>query len=313
MKTKYLKLNKPCSEEWSKLTATEKGAFCDLCSKNVIDFTQLSQTEISLTIKNSKEPICARVTHRQLNTPLFDFETQKNYKLPYSNIAAGLLIATALTSGQSLHAKNSSKEIEVVETVFSTAETETETITSTIKNNKSNTFSTFKGSVTTENGDPIENVKITFITIEKILTTYTLANGSFSLDIPIELLDNDNVIRVSYHEIIKKENKEAYNWFEQEDFILSSQEINADYKIEAESSYLEEMGEISLYTNPENPLVISEGKEIDYQSFIEAQQGKKSSCSLENKEYYYFESRAAIAIYGTRAENGLYILTTKEE
>ena len=62
MKSKFLKLNKACSEQWENMTPNEKGSFCDVCSKNVIDFTQLSTREISEKIKNSKGEICARLT-----------------------------------------------------------------------------------------------------------------------------------------------------------------------------------------------------------------------------------------------------------
>jgi hypothetical protein len=34
-----ISIKEPCHEDWSKMTATEKGAFCQKCALEVIDFT----------------------------------------------------------------------------------------------------------------------------------------------------------------------------------------------------------------------------------------------------------------------------------
>ncbi|MGQ7947736.1 hypothetical protein [Flavobacterium sp. WC2509] len=39
MKNKFLKLDNPCSEKWKDMKPKDKGNYCDLCSKKVIDFT----------------------------------------------------------------------------------------------------------------------------------------------------------------------------------------------------------------------------------------------------------------------------------
>ncbi|MEO9531436.1 MAG: T9SS type A sorting domain-containing protein [Crocinitomicaceae bacterium] len=57
----------PCNEDFSKMTETERGAFCEKCSIDTFDFTRLSTDKINQIIKNSKgEHICGRITNQQL-------------------------------------------------------------------------------------------------------------------------------------------------------------------------------------------------------------------------------------------------------
>ncbi len=70
MKNTFLKISKPCQERWENMIPTEKGSFCAVCSKNVIDFTRLSTEEISAKMNASKRGLCARATPTQLKMPL---------------------------------------------------------------------------------------------------------------------------------------------------------------------------------------------------------------------------------------------------
>lgn len=312
MKGKFLKLNKACSEKWENMKPNEKGSFCDVCSKNVIDFTQLSQLEISEKIKNSKGEICARLTKKQLETPLVDFEIQKKYNLPYSNIAASLLLASTLAVGHTAHAQNEKAPTEFVQTTNLSSKSNIKRNQSKPKTTSSDDFITFNGKVSTEKGGkPVENAKITFVTAQKILSTYSSKDGSFSLEIPIELIDNDNVIRVSYKKVKIKSEETNRMGYDDKDYVLSKKEISSEYNIEAYPLILI-MGGIGHYVE-KHPVVIHNGKKVDYKEFINARQGKKSSCNVENKDFLYFESEAAMAIYGEEAKGGLFILIDKSK
>lgn len=59
----------PCSEDWNKMTTTQKGAFCKSCAKEVIDFTATTKKELSRKIKQ-EDKLCGRFKPEQLNTPL---------------------------------------------------------------------------------------------------------------------------------------------------------------------------------------------------------------------------------------------------
>ena len=281
MKSKFIKVNKPCNEKWQNMESNENGRFCSLCSKNVIDFTKLNSEEITNRIKESNGNICARVTQKQLNIPLSDFETKKQYEFPYSNIAAGLMIAATLTASQVTHAKNTNVQTELVQTTSNISKHSVNSKTSKSSKHKLSNNTIFSGKIySEENGSPIENAKITFVTIQKMITTYTAKDGTFSMEIPTNLIDNDNVIRVSYDEVIN-DDKESFG-YDSNDYVLSKKEMNSNYIIKAKPLVLI-LGGIEAYYEETTPIVISNGREIKYKDFIKALHGKKSSCSLENK------------------------------
>ncbi len=63
---KNIGIEKPCSENWNKMTPTEKGAFCQKCAKQVHDFSNQSLNEIKLTLlESSGEALCVRMTSQQ--------------------------------------------------------------------------------------------------------------------------------------------------------------------------------------------------------------------------------------------------------
>lgn len=59
----------PCNEDWNQMTATQKGAYCKSCAKEVIDFTRISKSELARKIKHGQN-LCGRFKPEQLNTPL---------------------------------------------------------------------------------------------------------------------------------------------------------------------------------------------------------------------------------------------------
>lgn len=64
-----------CSEDWNKMTPTEKGAFCQKCAKQVYDFTNKSTDEIKLTLMELKgQEICGRMTFAQESALNLEFE-----------------------------------------------------------------------------------------------------------------------------------------------------------------------------------------------------------------------------------------------
>jgi TonB family protein len=59
----------PCSEKWEQMQPTERGAFCASCSKNLYDFTKMTDAEITSVIRNSTEKVCGRFRNDQLVPP----------------------------------------------------------------------------------------------------------------------------------------------------------------------------------------------------------------------------------------------------
>lgn len=64
---KNIHIPNPCSENWELMTSQEKGKFCDVCNKCVIDFTQKAPEEIQQIFKDKKEDhLCGRFYNHQL-------------------------------------------------------------------------------------------------------------------------------------------------------------------------------------------------------------------------------------------------------
>lgn len=65
---KNLHIPNPCSENWETMFSREKGRFCSVCSKCVIDFTEKKSEEIEFIFKEKQgEDICGRFLSHQLN------------------------------------------------------------------------------------------------------------------------------------------------------------------------------------------------------------------------------------------------------
>ena len=145
-----------------------------------------------------------------------------------------------------------------------------------------------------------------------MLSTYTLSDGSFTLNIPIDLVDNDNVIRINYFEV-ENTSDERYFWgYEESDIILSKEEFSSVHEIEA---YPEIMltGGIGLYMEVRKPMVLDNGLEINYKDFVKFQMSEDSPFSNhEKKELFYFSPKFAQAIGGERAKDGLYIFIDRK-
>ncbi|MDN3691408.1 hypothetical protein QWZ06_03610 [Chryseobacterium tructae] len=65
---KNLYVPEPCSEDWESMSPQEKGRFCSVCSKCVIDFTQKQPEEIlQILTEKENERVCGRFYNYQLN------------------------------------------------------------------------------------------------------------------------------------------------------------------------------------------------------------------------------------------------------
>jgi len=63
-----ISIPKPCNENWNTMSSFEKGKFCEVCSKSVIDFTNLNDDEIQdYILKNKEKKICGRFKNKQIS------------------------------------------------------------------------------------------------------------------------------------------------------------------------------------------------------------------------------------------------------
>lgn len=96
MKTElYLQIPKPCHENWDAMTAVDKGKFCASCSKEVIDFSLLSDLEVLRFFKKSTGNTCGRFNSEQLQRPLQEtkIEKKKSWKWLLASITSLIMIS----------------------------------------------------------------------------------------------------------------------------------------------------------------------------------------------------------------------------
>ena len=78
-----ISIKEPCNEDWSKMTATQRGAFCQRCAIDVLDFTDKTSFEIKALLVQELEKggrTCGRITNvqlAQLNGNVLQFKNQQ--------------------------------------------------------------------------------------------------------------------------------------------------------------------------------------------------------------------------------------------
>jgi carboxypeptidase-like protein/type IX secretion system substrate protein len=68
---------KPCHEDWNTMTPTQQGKFCSACSKQVIDFSLMSDHQILNVLSHQSGKLCGRFDAAQLQRPLLETKIQK--------------------------------------------------------------------------------------------------------------------------------------------------------------------------------------------------------------------------------------------
>jgi len=95
----------PCHEDWSKMTPTEHGRFCNACKKCVVDFTGFTDKQLYQYILAHKEQqICGRFNNTQLNRNIH-IHNQPHSLLYKYFIALGLTLVLTQAPIQKVNAK----------------------------------------------------------------------------------------------------------------------------------------------------------------------------------------------------------------
>lgn len=97
MKTKYiLKIENPCQESWNAMSKNDGGKHCESCNKNVVDFSQLNDSEIIKYLsKNNSSKICGRLETHQLSRII---KADINHKPKFNKLIAALFLFGAAKS-----------------------------------------------------------------------------------------------------------------------------------------------------------------------------------------------------------------------
>ena len=100
MKKFKISIDSPCNANLQEMQKNNSGFFCSLCTKDVIDFSELSNYEISKFIsENKNSSICARMKTSQLQEEFSLIEhTKVNRNMKYAAVAASVLAVSSLNA-----------------------------------------------------------------------------------------------------------------------------------------------------------------------------------------------------------------------
>lgn len=67
-KIKHISINKPCSEDWHKMSPQAQGRFCERCDQSVVDFTDKTNDEIIAYLQqhSTHSSICGKLDQAQI-------------------------------------------------------------------------------------------------------------------------------------------------------------------------------------------------------------------------------------------------------
>lgn len=74
-----ISIPEPCHEDWNNMTSTQKGRFCEVCTKEVVDYTSFSDEQL-IKYLNREQHLCGRFNKQQLNRDLvLDRKKRNNF------------------------------------------------------------------------------------------------------------------------------------------------------------------------------------------------------------------------------------------
>ena len=113
-----IQLKFKCSESWDKMTNSDKGKFCDKCTKNVFDLTDKSDTEIKQLYTENNGKMCGRIKQSQIGLPFMSAQKRMLAKFCMAlYLVFGGFLFNYSVNAQNL-APNSLNKTEDVENIY---------------------------------------------------------------------------------------------------------------------------------------------------------------------------------------------------
>jgi hypothetical protein len=104
----YLHISEPCHENWDNMSPAAKGKFCSGCSKDVIDFSLMSDNEVLIFFKTADGNTCGRFYRDQLHRPLQEITVEKKKRWQW--LVAGFTSLLIMSKSQA-QKKNADPEM----------------------------------------------------------------------------------------------------------------------------------------------------------------------------------------------------------
>jgi hypothetical protein len=150
-----ISIPQPCHENWNAMTPNEQGRFCGVCSKTVMDFTDMTDNAIYDIFNKHKEgTICGRFRNSQLDRNMLPLQTPQWYKANIWKYAiAGALVFTVMQ--QAANAQVGHKTLGRVQPKFSETSSKVKVTCAEPPTPKHNKWELGEVAVTTIKGDTI--------------------------------------------------------------------------------------------------------------------------------------------------------------
>lgn len=291
----YLRIEKPCEEPLKNMHDVPGGKHCDLCSKKVLDFSNLSDNEILKILQESKgEKFCGIFFKNQLNRPLQNEKAIPLHprKAIFSKIAARLALTVSII--------NSFPAQTTKHSIIKSVVLKAPKINSEKKKEKTDDSSfVISGKIISSNkGTPLP-AKVSFITVQKVYSTQTDKDGNYSLEVPKEILKYESLIEFAPFDYTYDKKLVIYKI----ENLGRKQLINLEY-----NGWDKMYGEVSFDapSATEKSLVIAEGKKLDYKLF------NKSYSLFSNKYDIYYIPKEFVKFFTPKETiHDIYIVFIK--
>jgi hypothetical protein len=167
-----ISIPKPCNENWEQMTSIEKGNYCLVCKKNVLDLTKSTDRQI-VKIYNENKNLCGMFTMQQIG---------RNLVLPKEHKSFWMVVSTAIVSFLGI----GNHTIHSQETSNNSSNNKIEIAKDSILNiNKEKPQSNKKRflitGVVTDGKDPIPGVAVTIKGKRKFV--YTDSGGKYAIEV----------------------------------------------------------------------------------------------------------------------------------
>lgn len=162
-----IQIPEPCHEDWNKMTPTQKGRFCKVCTKEVIDFSKTNDEDLVKKVMQG-EKLCGRFKASQLNR---EMKLERKTGVSFAPLAASFLLpltmlATNLTNKTNTASKMQGKFVSIGVGSLNNKDITKVAITT-------------HGKIKNKDGKPIVGVKISIK--ETGETVYSNDNGAYKI------------------------------------------------------------------------------------------------------------------------------------
>lgn len=175
IKRAILKIENSCSQKWNEMEGSSDGKFCLSCSKNVIDFTFLSDKEILKVLEQATGKVCGRLNASQHNRLMVTHKSSRSFPVVYKLLTSLMLVPAPI-----LLLASTKPKLEVVSKVISKANERDLAVVHQDSITKQKAV--FSGRVVDEGGEAI--IGATMVIKGTNIKTSTDINGYFSIPVP---------------------------------------------------------------------------------------------------------------------------------